>query len=403
MRILFFTQYFWPENFRINELATFLSTDKKIQHVLTGNPSYPNKKLFKNSFTENEKYHYRNLNIMRVPIFLRNNSNLSIILNYISFFFSTLFFGGPKILKNKIDLIFIFCPSPILSAIPGIFFKIIFKKKSVLWVLDLWPDTLIDLKIIKNKLFIRFLKKLIKFIYDNSDLILAQSIPMRDEIKKLTKTKCIYFPSWPEQNANDNQELVKNPIQECKSNQVKILFAGNIGQAQSFETLIECAKLLKEKKLVKWIILGDGRWKNELKKLINNSNLTDDFQLIDRVPVEQMGTYFKEVDALYLSLKKNETFNKTIPGKLQTYMNSSKPIIASISGEANKIINESQCGFASEAEDYLTLRDNILKFYNLHIDEKKKLGHNGKNYSDINFNKMNILNNLKREIESTLR
>ena len=84
-------------------------------------------------------------------------------------------------------------------------------------------------------------------------------------------------------------------------------------------------------------------------------------------------------------------------------MNSSKPIIASISGEANKIINESQCGFASEAEDYLTLRDNILKFYNLHIKEKKKLGYNGKNYSDINFNKMNILNNLKREIESTLR
>tara|TARA_B100000768_G_scaffold145312_1_gene138110 strand:+ start:3638 stop:4849 length:1212 start_codon:yes stop_codon:yes gene_type:complete len=403
LRILFFTQYFWPENFRINELATFLSTDKKKQYVLTGNPSYPNKKLFKNSIKENEKYQYQNLNIMRVPVILRNNSNLSIILNYVSFFLSTLFLGGPKILKNKIDLIFIFCPSPILSAIPGILFKIAFKKKSVLWVLDLWPDTLVDLNIVRNKLVIRILKRLIKFVYDNNDLILAQSIPMRDQIKKLTKTKCIYFPSWPEQNVFDNQKVIKNLINECKTDQIKILFAGNVGQAQSFETLIECAKLLKEKKLVKWIILGDGRWKNELKKLIKNAGLTDDFQLLNRVPIENIGSYFKEVDALYLSLKKNETFNKTIPGKLQTYMNSSKPIIASISGETNRIINESKCGFVSEAEDYLTLRDNILKFYNLNTHEKKKLGYNGKNYSDINFNKMNILSNLEQEIESILK
>ena len=402
MRLLFFSHYFWPENFRINELASFFSVNKKKNYVLTGFPSYPNKYLFKKKLDKHKLNKYQNLDIIRVPVFLRGSSNVSIILNYISFITNSILFGFFKIFNKKIDLIFIFCPSPILSAIPGIILKKIFKKKSVLWVLDLWPNTLIDLKIIENKIIVKILKILVKFIYDNTDLILAQSIPIRNEIRKITKTKCIYFPSWPEQDINNEQQSYKNSIEVCKSNQIKILFAGNIGQAQSFETLIECAKLLKKEKIIKWVIVGDGRWKAKLKKLINSNNLNNDFQLIDRVPLRNMGSYFREADALFLSLKRNETFDKTIPGKLQTYMDSSKPIIASISGETNRIINESKCGFVSEAEDYLALRDNVLKFYYLDINEKKQLGHNGKIYSDINFNKIKILNNLKQEIESVI-
>ena len=119
--------------------------------------------------------------------------------------------------------------------------------------------------------------------------------------------------------------------------------------------------------------------------------------------MEEIRSFFNHADALYLSLKKNETFNRTIPGKLQTYMTSTKPIIASISGEANRIIKDAQCGFVSEAEDHLALKDNIVAFYNLDINKKKELGLNGKNYSDINFNKKNILNNLNIEIKKILK
>ena len=398
MKFLFFSQYFWPENFRINELASFFSKKKK-NYALTGHPSYPNKYLFQKSFTKKALSKYQNIDIIRVPICPRGYNNISIYLNYLSFFISSLLFGFFKINKKKIDLIFIFCTSPITSAIPGIILKMILKKKSVLWVLDLWSNTIIDLKIIQNKYIIKIFRILVKFIYDNSDLILAQSMSMRSEIKKITNTKCIYFPSWPEENIGIGKYLKKDKIIKCDKSYLKIIFAGNIGQGQSFETLIKCAKLLSKKKIIKWIIIGDGRWKKKLMKLIIKNKLRDDFILINSVPIKEIGAYLNQADALYLSLKLNETYKKTIPGKLQTYMSIGKPIIGSISGETNKIILKAKCGLVSKAEDYIALKNNLLKFYNLSMSKKNIMGKNGKIYSDINFNKKKIFQNLKKEIK----
>ena len=330
MKIFFFTQYFWPENFRINELVQFFSKKKSI--VLTAYPSYPQKKNFNKNIYLNKKFFFKNCEIIRVPVYLRNNTNLSIILNYISFFFNSLTIGFFKIFKKNFDFIFVFCPSPILNAIPAIIFKKIFKKKIVIWVLDLWPDTVVDLKLVNNKFLIWIMRSLVIYIYNNSDLILAQSKAVRNSIRKLTKSKCIYFPSWSEEikkNKKKTKEIKKN-------NKIKILFAGNIGEAQSFETMVKCANLLKKLNIIEWIVVGDGRWKKKLESLIKLNNLQDEFQLINSVPLNKINNYFNCADALYLSLKNNKTFKKTIPGKLQTYMGVGKPIIASISGETKK-------------------------------------------------------------------
>ena len=127
LNILFFTQYFFPENFRINELVSYFDDKKYKCKVLTGYPSYPNKHLFTK---KNKKKKFKYLDIIRVPVIRRSKSNLSIILNYISFFFSSFFFGILKIFKKKIDVIFIFSPSPILTAIPAILISKILKKSS---------------------------------------------------------------------------------------------------------------------------------------------------------------------------------------------------------------------------------------------------------------------------------
>ena len=182
----------------------------------------------------------------------------------------------------------------------------------------------------------------------------------------------------------------------------KIIFAGNIGEAQSFETLIEAAKILKKYHLVEWIILGDGRWKKNLVNLIKKNHLNEDIKIINAVPPSKVKFYLYQADALYLSLKKNDTFKKTIPGKLSTYMFSEKPIIASISGETSKIINQADCGFASEAENYNDLADNVIKFARLSEKDKKRLGINAKNYVSKYFEKKNILNNLELEIKNLI-
>jgi glycosyltransferase involved in cell wall biosynthesis len=397
LKLFFFTQYFWPENFRINELVKYFSKNKPF--VLTSNPSYPSKNLFINKKYFRKKLQLGNFEIIRVPVFLRNVSNLSIFLNYISFFLSSLLIGIFKIYKKKFDIIFVFCPSPILNAIPAIIFKKLFKKKIILWVLDLWPDTVIDLKIVKSSYLIWFLRKLVSYIYNNSDLILAQSKSIKSEIKKLTKTKCIYFPSWPEEFKKNKKNKAKEVI---STNKLKILFAGNIGEAQSFETLIKCAKSMRYLNIVKWIIVGDGRWKKKLMHYIKINNLENQFQLISNVPLKKIDHFYNCADALYLSLKNNKTFRKTVPGKLQTYMSTGKPIIASISGEAKEIIIDSKCGYVSDAEDYKMLKKNIIKFSKLKRYKKLILGKNGKKYSDKNFSKKQILKGLEKEIKLTL-
>ena len=396
MKILFFTQYFWPENFRINELVKFFSKGKNL--VLTSHPSYPQKKKFDKNKYLRKIFYAKNCEIKRVPVYLRNDTNLSIILNYISFFFSSLTIGFFKVFKKNFDVIFVFCPSPILNALPAIIFKKIFKKKIIIWVLDLWPDTVEDLKLINNKLIIWIMRSLVIYIYDNSDLILAQSETVRNSIRKLTKSKCIYFPSWSEEINKD-----KRKAKDIKKNdKIKILFAGNIGEAQSFETMIKCAKSLKKINIIEWIVVGDGRWKKKLESLIRLNKLENEFRLIDSVPLNKINQYFNCADALYLSLKNNKTFKKTIPGKLQTYMISGKPIIASISGEAKKIIIKAKCGFVSNAENHRLLKKNIIKFTKLNYDQRKKLGTNGKKFSNTFFSKKKIIKNLENEINLML-
>jgi colanic acid biosynthesis glycosyl transferase WcaI len=399
LRLDFFSQYFWPEDFRINEVAKYFLDKKHNVEIYTTYPSYPKKNNFlyyyknKNNFKE-----YEGIKVNRFYTYPRSKNNISIILNYITFFINSFFFTLYNFLFKKSDFLFIFCPSPILSAIPGVILGKIFKKKTIVWVLDLWPNTLIDLNIIKNKFIIKIFNLLVKYIYNNSDLILAQSNSFVKEIQKITNTKCVYFPSWPETNI---KLKVKHSEEIQKDHRIKILFAGNIGEAQSFESIIKCANILKEKEIVKWIIAGDGRWRDKLENLILKNNLEKDFQIINKLPIEKVGSLLNNADLLLVTLKRNPTFKKTIPGKLQTYMSSGKPILGMISGEANKIIKEAQCGYVCEADDYQKLSKLILGFSKLTIADKKRLGKNGLNYAKKNFNKLLILKKLEKLLINT--
>ena len=395
LKILFFSQYFWPENFRINELVKFFYKKKIALSVLTTFPSYPDKKIFQNF--KDKIFVSKKIELKRFRSFPRSGTNLSILLNYLTFILNSLYTICKYLTFKKNDVIFIFCPSPILSALPVILINKLFNKKIVIWVLDLWPDTIIDLKIVKNKFLIFILKKIVNYIYNNSNLILAQSQKIKKIIEKRTSTKCIFFPSWPEEDAKKG--LSKINIFEKKNKKfLYIIFTGNIGEAQSFDTLIKAVKILKKKFAIKWIIVGEGRWKEKFSNLINKNKLNDHIKLFKSVDVSQISSILDYSDALYLSLKNNPTFNKTIPGKLQTYMASGKPIIGSISGEANKIINLSNCGFASEAEDYKKLVKIVERFIRLNQDQRKKLGLNGKKYVLQNFSKKKIINNLIKNI-----
>tara|TARA_B100000959_G_C14946653_1_gene610142 strand:+ start:473 stop:1678 length:1206 start_codon:yes stop_codon:yes gene_type:complete len=400
LKILFFTQYFWPENFRINELAVFFKKQNDVS-VLTCNPSYPNKENYEKFYKDKLKYKkYFGIPVIRVPVFPRKNNDFSTIINFFTFIINSFFFGLLKLSKKKFDCIFIFGTSPIFSAIPAILISIIFKKKLFLWVLDLWPDNIIELKNIKNKILINFLRKIVKIIYDNCDVIFVQTKSFKKSIEKLSKTKCVFFPSWSEDISSNKKRVFK--IIKRSEHKIKIVFTGNIGESQSFDSVIKCAKLLKCKYIAKWIIVGDGRWKNNLINQIKQNRLEKDFQLIDRVELNKIHYFFNEADVLFLSLKKKKNYSKTIPGKLFTYLNSGKPILGMISGEANELIKKSKSGLVCESDDYRSLKMNIIKFSKLSSKKRKIMANNGKKFSKNNFNKLKIFKKLQNEIITNL-
>lgn len=393
MRILIVSQYFWPENFRINEISEFLKKENIEVDVLTGTPNYPEGKIFKDFKDNPDKYNnYNGTRIFRVPIIPRGSGSLfSLFFNYSSFLISSITIGSFKLRKNKYDYILTFGTSPITVALTSLFFSKIKSARTIIWVLDLWPDILKDLNIITNRFMLNLLSKITNFTYRCHDIILAQSESFLRQIIKHNKNT-IYFPSWPEtiKIIKLNNELEDIKLDKFK-NYFKIVFTGNIGQAQDFDRIIKLAKILKEENVI-FIIVGKGRKFEYFEKIKLLDNI-DNIIFMGNYPLEKMSYFHEIADALILTLNSGDALNKTIPGKLSTYMMAGKPIIGVIDGEAKNIINVSKSGICLDLSDDKHI-EKIKTFVNLDKQELKILGNNANTYAVKFFNKQKILNDL---------
>lgn len=393
MKILVVTQYFWPEDFRINDICVGLTEAGHEVEVLTGLPNYPSGKIFDGySIFKKQKNEYKGMKIMRVPIVARGkNSSFKLALNYISFMITATIRIIPLIFK-KYDRIFVFQVSPITTAIPAIILAKINKIKSYIYIQDLWPETLYSIVNIKNNSYKKYMKKICNKIYDKFDKLLIASKGYEDILvnANINSEKFEYFPQWAEDFYLECNSKYKANISE----KFIITFAGNIGKAQSVNTIIEAAKLAEENKNIIWRILGDGSEFESIKDLVERYNLKETVEILGRKPSKDMPKYFSNSDALLVTLKKEDILEVTLPAKVQSYMASSKPIIASLSGEGKKIIIESKCGLASEAEDHKELYNNVMTLYNMSYDERRKLGANGRKFFEENFSREKLLKQL---------
>lgn len=401
MRILIVTQYFWPENFKINDIALALKERGHEVLILTGKPNYPNGKFSKGYTFFNKRIEFWNgIKIYRSPIIPRGKGKgIQLFVNYISF----AIFSSIKLLfiKNKFDKIFVYEPSPITVGIPGIVAKYKFKAPLYFWVQDLWPESISAAGGINNKSIITVLDWLTRFIYKHSKKVLVQSKAFIPYIinQNTKKDKLVYYPNSSENyyvELSTDQELLKTLPKG-----IKLLFAGNIGEAQSFDTLLQAASILKKELIdVKWIILGDGRMKDYVNQKIKELNLGDNFFLLGAFPSTEMPKYFSCADALIVSLKKDPIFALTIPSKIQSYLACGKPIITSLDGEGSKIIRESNAGFTGPSEDYAGLVTNVKKFLNLSKEEQKILGQNGRAYFNIEFEREILVDRLEKILDN---
>lgn len=394
MKVLIVSQYFWPENFRINDLVEELVRYGHEIQVLTGYPNYPQGDVFPDFIQHPELYNkYRGADIVRVPIFSRGKGKIKLTINYLSFVLSAMTFGVYKLKKENFDIIFVFEPSPVTVCLPAILLKKIKKAPVIMWTLDLWPESLYAVGVIKSKLILSLIGKLVRFIYKHCDLILAQSHSFVEQISKycLDSSKVKYFPSWAE-NIPSTVEIA--PEIEYKKNIFNVLFTGNIGEAQDFPAILDAAEYLKHEE-VRLLIVGSGRLKEWVSKEIKKRKLQSIVLLVGQFPIDRMPSFYNHAQALLVSLKSDDCLSLVIPGKVQSYLTSGLPIIGMVDGESELIINDSGSGYTCSAGDGFGLSIIIKKMQLTSEFQREKMGINAKKYAKKEFDRSVLLRRLE--------
>lgn len=401
MKILIISQYFWPENFRINDFVPELIARGHEVQILTGKPNYPSGKIFPEYIKNSNLYSsYKGAKIHRVPIVSRGSHPIKLLLNYLSFIFAGSFLGPWKLRNFQPDLIFVYEPSPITVGLPAALLGKLKNAPIVFWALDLWPETLEAVGGIKSKSVLWAIEKIVRFIYNNCSIVLGQS---KSFIKSI-QTHCDYpdkvhyFPSWAEALPNFSGDSPIDFAAEINRDEesFNILFAGNIADAQDMPSILSAATILRDEKHIKWIIVGDGRRFEWLQSEVKRLKLEENFLLLGRFPLERMPSFFAHAGALLVSLKKDPVFSMTIPAKLQTYLMTGIPILGMLDGEGAKIIEESNAGLCCRASDPTGLATTAKKMSQFTRRKSIMLGQNGIKYSKKEFDRTMLMNRLER-------
>lgn len=399
MRILVVTQYFWPENFRINDIVEALHIRGHQITVLTGHPNYPKGKFFR-GYTGKSVIHevYQGIEIIRVPIFPRGeDGNSKLIINYLSFVISgTIFalFSG----KRDFDVILFNGLSPTIAGIPATALKMKYKRPLLTYIQDLWPESLLAVRPNTSQFAISLLRILTTYIYKQSEQVWASSKSFLNRIENLgiSRKKLHYFPQYAE---SFYKPEPRNPVWAHENglpNGFIVMFAGNIGIAQDLPNVIQAAELTQEHG-IHWVFLGTGSAKVNLAQQAEAKNLNN-VHFLGSFPARTMPHFFAQADVLLVSLADQELFAMTIPAKVQSYLASGRPILASLAGEGAEVVRDSEAGVVVSPENPQALAKAAIALKALTESERTIMGQRGRAYFVKNFERESKI----EELESTL-
>jgi colanic acid biosynthesis glycosyl transferase WcaI len=396
MKILIVSQYFWPEEFRINDLAVGLRERGHDVTVLTGLPNYPNGKLFAGyGYLRRPVESYQGVKILRVPLIPRGpGAGWRLALNYISFAFAASILG-PRLCRDDYDAIFVYEISPITVGLPAIVLKYFRRAPIHFWVLDLWPESLSAAGAVHSKIILRAASWLVHFIYARCDHILVQSRGFIPRVAALSRKEqpISYFPSWAEDVYT--RTVAPRRASSQLASELRLMFAGNIGEAQNFGAILSAAEKLKSDPDIRWVVVGAGRQYAWAREQVRTRGLTDCVEFMGRHPIDEMPDFFAEADALLVTLKPDPIFSLTIPSRIQSYMACAKPMIAMLDGEGARVVEEAGAGLTCAAGDAAGLALAVLAFKRLSMDERESMGRRGRAYYDAHFSRRRALDQIE--------
>ena len=391
MKILVVCQYYAPEPFRISDICESLVSMGHEVVVLTGTPNYPTGKIYPGyQWFRKCRETVSGVKVVRVPLIPRGQSFIQLAMNYVSFALIScvwiLFF------KHNFDVVYVHQLSPLTMALPALLYKKITGKKVLLYCLDIWPESIVAANITRSSPVYSLLLFISRWIYHGADSVCVSSFSFIQYLKesiKLDVEDKNYLPQFAE------DLYTSLPSGDCKSSEgiVRLLFAGNIGEMQSVETIIQAASKLKDLENVQWYIVGDGSARKRCENMTRELGLMDRVFFYGQCPAIEMPAFFSKASALLVTLKRHDYISYTLPGKVQSYMAAGKPIIGAINGETKKIIQESGCGLCCEAENHEALAKLVRQF----VSEPwkvKSYSSNSLKYYEENFRKSAFMKRL---------
>lgn len=387
MKILVICQYYYPEPFRITDICEELAKGGHEVFVITGLPNYPIGEIYEDYKDGQRRDEIINgVKVHRCYTIGRKGGVVKRFLNYYSYAVSSSMYTSR--LKEEFDVVFVNQLSPVMMASAGIRYKKKHCKKLILYCLDLWPESLAAGGISRKSLIFRLFHKISARIYRQADEILVTSKSFDDYLYnefQISKEKIQYLPQYAEDIFNP-ETCRKKPNET-----VDLMFAGNIGAAQSIDTIIRTAAETRDIKNLRWHIVGDGSELENMKKLASKLCINSVI-FHGRKPIEEMPKYYAMSDAMLVTMKNDPVISLTLPGKVQSYMAAGKPIIGAINGETQRIICESQSGVCANAEDAEGLSACVREFV---LSNRKVFADNSINYYNGNYTKEGFISRLQ--------
>ena len=395
VRILIVTQYFHPEPFRINDLALALHAKGHQVTALTGMPNYPQGHIYPGyGWFSPHRDDYQGIAIVRVPSLSRGGQkNWRLFLNFLSFAVSACVLG-PLWCRQKFDIVLAYQPSPVTVGLPGMLMGKLNSAPVLLWIQDLWPETLAAVG--QHGPLSLAATWIANFVHRGCDKLLVQSEAFTQPLiaRGVAAARIRYLPNWAEDfYRQGNAAAVADPRGQCQG--TRLLFAGNLGTAQSVETIIEAAHLLKHRPDIHWVFVGEGIMRKWVEEQIRLRQLDATVTLLNRRPPEDMPALFSRADALLVTLRRDPVFRMTIPSRIQSCLASGVAILGALDGEGARIIRQAQAGLVANAQDAPGLAQCALQMAAMTQTERAAMGLRGREYFDSHFSRDKLIGQLE--------
>lgn len=386
MKILVISQYYDPEPFRISDICKELVDRGHQVTVVAGVPNYPEGVTYKGY----EKGQKRDevcdgVKIHRCFTIPRKSGTLYRLLNYYSYAFSASRYV--KKLEKDFDVVFVNQLSPVMMAQAGIAYSRKNKTPLVMYCLDLWPESLVAGGITRQSAIYKYFHRVSSKIYRKMDKILITSRSFKTYLTEqfqIGEEKISYLPQYAESLFDDI------PATE-KGETWNFTFAGNMGEVQSVQTILEAAERLKEEK-VHFHLVGSGSDAERLQNMAEEMNLSN-VTFYGRRPLEEMPVFYSKADAMLITMANDPVLSLTLPGKVQSYMAAGKAIIGAIDGETPAIIKDADCGLCCQSQDADALAQVIRDF--IADPDYQRYGRNAKVYYETHFTKEQFFSHLE--------